>query len=121
MKKLSLLTLLTATIISTQTFAQETPANTTPQTSPQAITIMEAMSMPDDSTVILEGTITSKLGDETYVFTDSTGNINIEIDDEEWNGISPQTDEVIMIQGEVDKDGNLVEIDVEAVMLPTQQ
>ena len=119
MKKFSLFALVTATIISTQTFAQETKPTTTPQPTPQAISVMEAMTMPDDSTVILEGTITSKLGDETYIFTDSSGNINVEIDDEEWNGVSPQTDEIIMIQGEVDKDGNLVEIDVEAVMLPT--
>ena len=74
--------------------------------------------MPDESIVILEGTITSNLGDETYIFTDSTGTINVEIDDEEWNGISPSTQDIIMIQGEVDKDGNLVEIDVEEVMLP---
>ena len=118
MKQFSLFTILASTCIfmSTITNAQDM---TPPQAaSPTKTTIEQAKNMPDESFVIIEGTITSNLGDETYVFTDSTGSINIEIDDEEWNGINPNTNEVIMIQGEIDKDGNIVEIDVEEVMMP---
>ncbi|MBE6445562.1 MAG: NirD/YgiW/YdeI family stress tolerance protein [Alphaproteobacteria bacterium] len=117
MKKLSISLLATAACIcftciaNAQNMTQQAPQ-------PQKATVAEAQNMPDESIVILEGTITSNLGDETYIFTDSTGNINVEIDDEEWNGISPSAQDIIMIQGEVDKDGNLVEIDVEEVMLP---
>ena len=118
MKKLSLLslTILSAISLSLNANSQDMPANNA--STPTKTTVEQAKNMPDNSLIVMEGTITSNLGDETYVFTDSTGSINIEIDDEDWNGVPPNTEEIIMIQGEVDKDGNLVEIDVEEVMLP---
>ena len=117
MKKFSIPMLMAATCVCFACLANAQDT-TQPTQQPPKATVAEAQNMPDESIVILEGTITSNLGDETYIFTDSTGNINVEIDDEEWNGISPSTQDIIMIQGEVDKDGNLVEIDVEEVMLP---
>lgn len=120
MKKSLFTTMIAAALLSLSSMAYAQENNQAPSVSstPAKSTVEAAKTMPDESMVILEGTITSDLGDEMYVFTDSTGSINIEIDDEEWNGVSPDSDMVIMIQGEVDKDGNLVEIDVEEVMMP---
>ena len=36
-------------------------------------------------------------------FQDQTGTIKIEIDDEDWNGVTVGKDDVVQIQGEVDK------------------
>ena len=118
MKQFSLLTLALGTcmLINATANAQEMTPPQAP--TPTKATVEQVKNMPDESFVIMEGTITSNLGDEVYVFTDSTGSINIEIDDEEWNGVTPNSNEIIMIQGEVDKDGNIVEIDVEEVMMP---
>lgn len=118
MKKISLLALMAVNLITLSSIANADTMQPPAKPIPTKATIEQAKNMPDNSFIIIEGTITSDLGNETYVLTDSTGSINIEIDDEEWNGISPNTEEIIMIQGEVDKDGNLTEIDVEEIMMP---
>ncbi|MBE6452755.1 MAG: NirD/YgiW/YdeI family stress tolerance protein [Alphaproteobacteria bacterium] len=118
MKKISQLAIMIGTCLFINSIANAQNMNPPQAPTPTKTTVEQAKNMPDESFVIMEGTITSNLGDEVYVFTDSTGSINIEIDDEEWNGINPNTDEIIMIQGEIDKDGNIVEIDVEEVMMP---
>lgn len=80
-------------------------------------TVSEALLMEDDTPVALIGTITQNLGDEKYQFQDSTGTIVIEVDDEDWNGINPSANDVLIITGETDKEGNVIEIDVENVAL----
>lgn len=52
-----------------------------------------------------------------YLFSDGTGTINVEIDEGDWNGINVNPDDVILIQGEIDRDGNVVSIDVDEVSL----
>ncbi len=56
----------------------------------------------DDQKVTLEGTIVRKTGKERYQFTDGTGEISVEIDDEDFPNepVGPTTR--IRIEGEVD-------------------
>ena len=68
------------------------------------ITIQQALSMRDDSIVVLTGKIVNSLGDEKYTFQDSTGQIIIEIDDEDWHGIKVTPENTIEIVGELDKE-----------------
>lgn len=79
------------------------------------MTVAQAKQMRDDSKVTLRGTIVKQLGDEKYLFKDSTGEITIEIDDDDWNGLAVGANDQIEIYGEVDKDWNSVEIDVDSV------
>ena len=60
--------------------------------------------MRDDSIVVLTGKIVNSLGDEKYTFQDSTGQIIIEIDDEDWHGIKVTPENTIEIVGELDKE-----------------
>jgi len=69
-----------------------------------SITVKQALSMPDDSIVVLTGKIVNALGDEKYLFRDSTGDVIIEIDDDEWYGIKVTPENVIEITGELDKE-----------------
>ena len=96
---------------SAQSFAQNM-ARTMPTT-----TVSEALLMEDDTPVALVGTISQNLGDEKYQFKDSTGTIVIEVDDEDWNGMSPNVNDVLIITGEIDKEGNVVEVDVDNIAL----
>ena len=80
-------------------------------------TVSEALLLEDDAPVALIGTITQNLGDEKYQFTDNTGTVVVEIDDEDWNGLTPNPNDMVVITGEVDKDGNVVEIDVDTIAL----
>lgn len=82
-----------------------------------ALTTVEmAKTLRDDAKVVLRGKIERHLGGENYLFSDSTGSITVDISSKKWNGqtISPQ--DQVEIQGEVDKDWNSVEIDVDRII-----
>ncbi|HET6528519.1 MAG TPA: NirD/YgiW/YdeI family stress tolerance protein [Balneolaceae bacterium] len=69
----------------------------------------------DGSYVTLEGFIVKRLGDELYLFRDDTGEIEVEIDDEVWQGQEVDANTKVRIQGEVDEDLTSVTIEVEKV------
>ena len=82
------------------------------------ITIKEALNMGDEAKVVLQGNIVNSLGDEKYTFRDETGDIVVEIDDEDWRGINVTPENVLEISGEVDKDFmETPKIDVDVVTL----
>lgn len=70
----------------------------------KSITVKQALSMRDDSMVVLTGKIVNSLGDEKYMFRDNTGEVMIEIDDEDWRGIKVTPNDTLEIVGEVDKE-----------------
>ncbi|MDX6040687.1 YgiW/YdeI family stress tolerance OB fold protein [Scandinavium lactucae] len=78
-------------------------------------TVEKAKSMRDDAWVTLRGTITERLSDDVYTFKDATGTVNVDIDHKRWNGVTITPQDVVEIQGEVDKDWNSVEIDVKQI------
>ena len=114
MKNFSLTLLLAVSCIAISSFAN---AKYMGPSDAKKTTVSEAQTMPDDSFVILEGTITSKTGSETYIFADDTGSIAVEIDNEDMNGVNINAEDIVIIQGEIDKNGNLVEVDVDEIML----
>ena len=69
-----------------------------------ATTVAEALKLRDDSFVTLRGRIVAGLGDEKYVFQDATGSVTVEIDDDEWRGITVTPETTIEITGELDKE-----------------
>lgn len=78
-------------------------------------TVERAKSMRDDAWVTLRGNIVERLSDDVYTFKDATGTINVDIDHKRWNGLTVGPQDLVEIQGEVDKDWNSVEIDVKQV------
>lgn len=85
---------------------------------PPVRTVKAALNAKDDTKVKLTGTIVKYLDDETYVFRDSTGTINVEIDDDLWNGKPIHSTTKITLIGEVDvnhKPNRTVEIDVDSI------
>ena len=80
-------------------------------------TVAEASKMSDDQPVVLEGKIKQSLGDEKYLFQDQSGEITIEIDDDDWRGLSVGPEDTIEISGEVDKELFDVKVDVDTVKL----
>ena len=67
-------------------------------------TVADAKDKADDTIVVLQGYIAKSLGGDKYAFTDKTGEIIIEIDDDEFDGVSVTSGEMIEIMGEIDKD-----------------
>lgn len=83
----------------------------------QPSTVKQALSFSDDTPVVLIGKIERSLGDEKYLFTDKSGSVTVEIDNDDWRGITVTPNDTIIIEGEVDKDFFKTEIDVERVTL----
>ncbi len=83
-------------------------------------TVESAKSMRDDAWVTLRGNIVERLSDDVYTFKDASGTINVDIDHKRWNGVTVGPQDLVEIQGEVDKDWNSVEIDVKQVTKVSQ-
>lgn len=78
-------------------------------------TVDKAKVLSDDTWVTLTGKIEQRIGGDDYIFRDSTGTINVDIDQKRWNGQTITPQDTVQIEGEVDKDWNSVEIDVKRV------
>ena len=76
-------------------------------TGPGAVTVntvQGALNAYDDTIVTLTGKITRQVAHEKYEFSDNTGTIIIEIDDDEWYGVQAGPNDTVQIRGEVDSD-----------------
>jgi len=108
-KKLS--TLLLALAISTGASAEFIgPGSTSSVT-----TIKSIGDMKDDDKVTLEGYIVKEIRSGHFTFKDSTGEIEIEIDNEDFRGIKVTPKTKIRIIGEIDKNWTSTTIDVDYV------
>ena len=87
-------------------------------TTKQITTVSEVLENgKDDQYVRLIGTIKEQISKERYTFVDATGEISVEIDNDEFK--APVNDKTrIEIRGEIEKDYmESAEIDVEAVII----
>ena len=83
---------------------------------PAVWSVTEVMSLPDDTPVVMRGHITRNMGDNIFVFEDSSGTIMMEIDETDWNGNTVLVDDMVTVYGNVDKGDNYTEIDVSSVV-----
>ncbi|MBA0180896.1 YgiW/YdeI family stress tolerance OB fold protein [Pectobacterium carotovorum] len=128
MKKAAALLVITA-LVSAPAFAAqsgggfvnpETPAVGTHQggfvdSQSSLTTVDKAKDLRDDSWVMLRGNIEKRLGDENYLFRDSTGTMEVEIDHKRWNGQMVSPTDKVEISGELDKEFNAVGVDVKQI------
>ena len=114
--KRTALALMVLPLLSSAAFAT---GYTGPGATPQVTTVTAALEAADDTHVVLEGQIVKRLQDELYEFKDATGTIQVEIDDEDWPGQKVSETAKVRLTGEVDKDFNSREIDVDLVELIT--
>ncbi len=75
----------------------------------------EVLGMRDDAQVALRGYITRHLGKDKYLFQDDTGTVRVEIDRDKWKGQVITPNDLVDMQGEVDKDWNSVEVEVYSI------
>lgn len=80
-------------------------------------TAKQVKAMPDDTWVALRGKLESHIGDDHYIFRDTSGTINVDIDHNRWSGqiITPR--DLIEIQGEIYKKEGTVEIDIKQITI----
>ncbi|CAM0121833.1 Stress-induced protein YgiW [Stenotrophomonas geniculata] len=85
-------------LLSPQAFSQYTG----PGAGTAASTVADARAQRDDHPVVLRGTLISKIGDERYQFRDGSGQIEVEIDDEDLPPQAIGADTVVELRGKVD-------------------
>lgn len=78
-------------------------------------TVTAALEAADDTPVVLQGHITQRLGNEMYEFKDASGQITVEIDDEDLPTTSFDDKTQVRLIGEVDKNMIKREVDVDRV------
>ncbi len=79
------------------------------------VTVNQVKEMRDDVPVIVKGHIIQRMGDEKYLFEDSTGSVTVEIDDKDWRGQTITPSDTVKLFGEVDSGWFNTEIDVDYV------
>lgn len=84
-------------------------------------TVAQAKQMQDDAKVTLKGHIVQHLGKDKYQFKDATGQLVIEIDDDHWHGVTVEPNDLVIINGEIDKESNSIEIDVQSLYKVAKQ
>ncbi|MBR5915800.1 MAG: YgiW/YdeI family stress tolerance OB fold protein [Spirochaetia bacterium] len=111
------LVLVCAAFVSAQGFTGEKAAKGgfTGGSKAEVTTVAQALKMKDDAKAVLRGNIVKQVGHEKYLFKDATGEIVIEIDDDDWGGVTVGPQDTVELIGEVDKDFNKVEFDVDIV------
>lgn len=67
-------------------------------------TVSQALKMKDDSYVYLKGNIVKRLKSDKYLFQDSTGSVEVEIDDKRWMGQIVTPADTVEIYGKLDKE-----------------
>ncbi|MDR2246475.1 MAG: NirD/YgiW/YdeI family stress tolerance protein [Treponema sp.] len=81
----------------------------------EAVTVAEAKRLRNNTPVVLVGIIERYLGDEEYLFTDDTGSIIVDIENNLWSGISVSAEDTVEITGEVDRGFRKIEIDASRI------
>ena len=81
------------------------------------VSVKQAKTMLDDAYVVLKGNILKRLTADEYLFSDGTGTITVEIDEDDWAGQTVQPSDKIEITGEIDKTYRTIKIDVETLRI----
>ncbi|MGV2990054.1 YgiW/YdeI family stress tolerance OB fold protein [Vibrio sp. E150_011] len=80
-------------------------------------TVASANEARDESYVTLTGKVTEQVGHELYLFNDETGQVVVEIENEDWHGMAVTPETTLVIQGEVDRGWTRVKIDVDRMTI----
>jgi uncharacterized protein (TIGR00156 family) len=77
--------------------------------------VLDAGPFSDDMPVTLTGRIKASLGGEMYLFSDSTGEVSVEIDHDKWYGQSATPATNVQLIGEIDKSMLGLKVDVDLI------
>ncbi len=91
-----------------------------PGVSTHVKTAADANEAKDDTPVELTGHLVKSLGDEKYLFRDSSGEVEVEIEDALWRDIEVSSDTTVTLRGEVDDEWQGIEIEIDSVSLLTE-
>ena len=106
-KRIISLMAIAALIISIPVFAMENY---------NSVTVEEIQNLQDDDLVKLKGNIILRLDEESFLFKDDTGQTKVQIDDDIWGDRDIDPDKEYVITGEIEKDDEIVYVEVAHLM-----
>ena len=121
MKKLLLATLLTG-FVETSQASFIAPAGTNPNTIAYPTervnsTVADKTLWKDDQIVFLKGAITKQVKKDKFMFSDGTGEVLLEIDDDDWDGVDLTLNEEFIVKAKVDQERKKGLTKIEAIEL----
>ena len=94
----------------------QTGGFTGPGSEGRRVQVSDLKGLDDDAMVTLTGTIQAKISDEKYTFSDSSGTVTLEIDDDLFKNMTVNPNQRLEIYGEVDKGIiSALEVDVKRI------
>jgi uncharacterized protein (TIGR00156 family) len=84
----------------------------------QVVKVSAVKNLPENSRVVLQGSILRAVGGEKYVFSDGTGEVTVDIDDKVWKELSVSEKDKVEISGIVEikkKRDNARMVDVKSI------
>lgn len=68
----------------------------------QYATVAQALKMPDDTWTVVKGTLKTRIDDDKFTFADESGEMVVEIDDDNWWGVRFTPGKLVELRGEID-------------------
>lgn len=96
-------------------FGNANAADASKQISKPVTHVADASNMAEDTIIYIQGNLTQSLGDEMYIFSDDSGNITVEIDDDLMKGQTFTPNMAVIITASIDKEGNVTSLDAEEI------
>ena len=90
--------------LSSNAMAQNSAGGYTGPSDVKTVSVAEALKLSDNSAVELAGKLEKSLGDEKYLFRDESGTVKVDIDNEDFRGVTVNENDVVRLRGEVDKE-----------------
>ena len=111
--------LLAVSTLAAAQYSGEVAYKTAKRNTPTAASVADVLkTSQDDQLVTLKGKLLKKVADEKYIFSDGSGEIRVEIDDELINTLKVDNSTKVEIVGEVEKDFlEDLEIEVKSIKL----
>lgn len=78
--------------------------------------IKEIQAAKDKSFVMLEGKITKQIGKKDFIFQDSTGEIEIEVNRHAWRGQTITPNDTVELRGFLDKEWDKTEVEIKQII-----
>lgn len=83
------------------------------------VSVKDLANQKNDAWVTLQGKLVSQVSHDKYLFSDGSGEIQVEIDQKVWNGVNAGPNDTVKITGEYDREWGMDKnkVDVKSISL----
>lgn len=105
MKQMLLVVFLTSTMFAPASWAGQREADTLREATQNTVSIAQAKRLADETAVTVSGVIVKRVKGDHFKLKDSSGTIEIDVDDEVWKPLNLKAGDQVSVVGEVENRG----------------